>query len=257
MRFLIPSATLALCLAASAPAAAEDLTIVSKVSGPGGASASTQYFSASKFRSSSGEADSIFDVASGRLTVLDNQKKQYWETTLEELNAVMGAVNAQMQQMQEQMKGNPMAAQMLEKMMGGAPAAVEVQKGANPKKVAGYDCEHWVVKMGTQLKMEIWATPAIVPPTQFWDARRALAAANPMMQRWGALFDELKKIKGFTLAETTTVSMLGRNVETTTEASEVKKGEIPDAAFAVPAGYKKVESPLKDAAGKMKGRPRG
>lgn len=249
----------ALALSVALPAAAEDLTIVSKVSGPSGPTTSTQYFSSSKFRSAGADHDTVFDTAGGTLTVIDNKKKEYWTTTLDEMNAMMSAASEQMKQMQEQLKGNPMAEKLLEKMGGGAGAgpAVQVVKGDKPRTIAGYSCDHYVVSMGTQIKMEMWTTSSITPPTAFWDARRAQMAANPMLQSWAKLFDELKKINGFTLAESTTMAFMGKSMETTTEATEVKKGAIPASAFEVPAGYKKVESPMKDAAAKMKGRPKG
>ncbi len=246
-----------LASALALPALAEDLTIVSKATGPmGTGGATTQYFSSSKFRSSTGDTETIFDVAGSTLTVIDNRKKEYWTSTLAEMNSMMSAATDQMKQMQDQMKGNPQAALMMEKMMGGGgAAAASVQKGPNPKKIAGYDCEHWLASMGEAFKMEMWTTAAITPPTQFWEARQAQLSANPMTQRYAKLFEEMKKIKGFTLAETTSISMMGRNMTTSSEATEVKKGPIPESAFALPAGYKKVESPMKDAMAKSK--PRG
>ena len=255
MRFLRFSCAV-LAAAVALPALTEDLTVVSKFTGPrntGGTS--TQYFSSSKFRSAQGDSETIFDVTASTITVIDNRKKEYWSSTLAEMNAMMSAASDQMKQMQEKMKDNPAAAQMMEKMMGGGgAAAASVQKGPNPKKIAGYDCDHWVASMGESMKMEMWTTSAITPPTQFWEARQAQMSANPMTQRYAKLFEEMKKIKGFTLAETTSISMMGRNMGSSSEATEVKKGPIPESAFAIPAGYKKVESPMKDAAAKMKTR---
>jgi hypothetical protein len=94
--------------------------------------------------------------------------------------------------------------------------------------------------------MELWATTALHPPAQMFDARRAmLPPSNPMSQRFEKLYAEMKKIGGYPLAETTTLSMMGKNMVTATEATEVKKGAIPALAFEVPAGFKRVESPYK------------
>jgi hypothetical protein len=54
----------------------------------------------------------------------------------------------------------------------------------------------------------------------------------------------MKEIQGFTLAENVSVKVMGRSMDTTREAVEVKKGPIPAQTFAVPAGYKKVDSPM-------------
>jgi len=64
------------------------------------------------------------------------------------------------------------------------------------------------------------------------------------MKSMAQMIEEMRKIKGFTLADQTTFSMMGRTMTTASEATEVKKGAIPDSAFEVPAGYKKVDSPF-------------
>jgi hypothetical protein len=253
------------------PALADDLTIVSKYTGPmNTAGTSTQYFSSSKFRSGRGETEMIFDVAASTMTVIDNRKKEYWTSTLAEMNSTMTAASDQLKQAQDRaksdprlndprIKDNPMVAQALERAMGGgtaAPLAVSVEKGPNPKKIAGYDCEYWVASMGPGFKMEMWTTGAIALPTQFWETRQAMVSANPMMKNYAKLFEEMKKIKGFALGETTTMSFAGQSMTTSSEATEVKRGPVPESTFAVPAGYTKVESPMKKAAANMK-QPRG
>ena len=72
-------------------------------------------------------------------------------------------------------------------------------------------------------------------------------ANNPMFKGMGKLADEMKKIEGFTIAESTSVKMMGRSMDTSQEAVEIQKGPIPAAAFDVAAiakGYKKVAHPV-------------
>jgi hypothetical protein len=250
-RFVFPAAMFVAALAV--PAAAEDLTIVTNVTGPQGTESRTQYYTDTRFRTASADGDMIFDTRTGAMTFVDTRKKQYWQTTQDEMNAAFEALSAQMKQMEEQMKGNPMAAQMMEKMMGGAGAPVKVAKGESPRTIAGYACEHWVVSMGQSMTMELWTTGKLKIPTGFYDARKAQFAGNPMLQRFAKAFDELQKMGGgFTLADKTTMSMMGRTMATSSEASEVKHGAIPDSAFEVPAGYKKVDSPMKQMQKGMK-----
>ena len=54
------------------------------------------------------------------------------------------------------------------------------------------------------------------------------------------------------LSTHTTISVMGRKNEVSMEATEIKKGAIAADVFAMPEGYKKVESPLK-AMSKMGG----
>jgi hypothetical protein len=66
-----------------------------------------------------------------------------------------------------------------------------------------------------------------------------------MMQGMDKMFKKMAEIQGISLMHHTTMSMMGRKTDTSSEATEVKKGAIPAEAFAIPAGYKQVESPMK------------
>ena len=228
--------------AAAAAASAEDLTIVSTASGSGGSATTTQYITSEKIRSSDGQNDSIIDLKSGTITVVNHKKKEYYVMTAEEMKAAFDQMAAQMKQMEEQMKNAPA---FLKKTMGG-DVKVTVDKGTSPKKVAGYDCDHYVATMGDNGKAEYWVTRAIKPPTQYYDAFKIqMSALGPAGQTMGKLFEEMKEIEGFPLANTTTFKMMGMNLNTSSEATEVKKGPVPASAFEVPAGYKQGKSPLK------------
>jgi hypothetical protein len=245
-------AVLAVGTTLAAPLAfAADLTITSNTtSSMGGAGTTTQYYAANRFRVSDATGgDVIFDGAASTVTFVDNAKKQYSETTLAEMEAALKASSDMMAQAMKDLppeaKNNPMMAEMMAKMGGGgAPLEAKVTKGASPKKVAGYDCEQWVIAIGPSTKTEIWVTTALSFPPQLYDIRKAFASLSPMMKSMAQMYEEMRKIKGFTLASSTTFSMMGRTVTSTSEATEVKTGAIPDSAFAVPAGYKKVDSPF-------------
>jgi hypothetical protein len=51
-------------------------------------------------------------------------------------------------------------------------------------------------------------------------------------------------MKGFPVATTTTMSIMGKNTVTTSEVTEIRREAIPDSVFAVPADYKKIDSPM-------------
>jgi hypothetical protein len=40
---------------------------------------------------------------------------------------------------------------------------------------------------------------------------------------------------------------MGQKTSQSTEVTDIKRGEIPASAWQVPAGYKKVENPLREA----------
>ncbi len=242
----VPVMLAASLLAVAVPVLAEELTIVSTVTAMGQTKTSTAYLGAEKYAHHDGERAVVMEYASGRLVTIDFKKKEYWEASLAEMNAMAQQGAEKMKQIGEQMKQNPQVAQLMEKMMGGPIGTVTVQKGSGSRKVAGYDCEPYTIAMGEAIRLELWTTTALHPPAQMFDARRAMVPpSNPMSQRFEKLFAEMKKIGGYPLAETTTMSVMGKSLVTSTEATEVKKGAIPASAFQVPAGFKRVESPYR------------
>ena len=216
------------------PAGAEDLTIVSTVTTPRGTTRiQTQYLSPSRMRMSGDERDTIVDLASGRITILDNRQKEYSETTLDELRAFTDQIDSAM-------AGRPIFDRTV-----GATASVTIEKGTGGKKVAGYDTEQYILTVGDSMRMDVWTTAALEPPARYFDARKVLyASMGPMGRRFDRLFEEMKKIKGFPLATILDYRMRVTRREVSTEATEVRKGPIPDSVFAAPTDYKKIESPF-------------
>jgi hypothetical protein len=223
-------------LAASLPRAAraEDLTIVSTVTTPRGTMRTqTQYLSASRMRMSGDERDTIVDLVSGKITILDNRRKEYSASTLDELRAFTDQIDAAM-------AGRPIVDGTV-----GATSSVTVEKGTGGKKVAGYDTELYILTMGDSMRMEVFITTALEPPARYFDARKALyASLGPMARRFDRMYDEMKKIKGFPLATSLDYRMRVARRQVSTEATEVRKGPIPDSVFVAPSDYKKIDSPF-------------
>jgi hypothetical protein len=228
------SLVLALAFGVALPLCAEDLTVVSKVTMGEKSGTSTQYMTSTKSRSTDGQADSIVDFPTGKLTFIDHQKKTYWETTLEEMAAYMDGL-------ERDMRGNP----MLERMLGGADA-VSVERGKGTRKIAGYDCDEYTMKMGESFRFDVCAAKGLQPPPQYYEGRKAsFAAMGPMGKRYAKMFEEMKKVKGYPVALDMNVDMGMAKIQTSTEATEIKKGPIPASTFDLPAGYAKKPSPFK------------
>jgi hypothetical protein len=234
-----------LASALAVPAAAGDLTIVSKTSATGPmvrSGVSTTYMSADKVRVAGEQADILVDIATGTITFLDNAKKQYWQMTRADMDALSQKMSDSMAQMQK----DPKAAAAMETMFG-AMGTAKLEEGPEKKTIAGYSCSEYILTMGTGIKMTYWTTTALAPPftpEQMYNAMGSLLRANPMLGRVGPLFDEMKKMKGVPLASTTDMTMGPMHVQTTQEATEVKTGAVPASTFEIPAGYTKVDSPM-------------
>jgi len=251
----------AVCLAAlvAVPALAEDLTIVYKTTGGDGPGVATSYWSADRIRRSDPARDTIVEYTSGRMATIDHKKKEYWETTAAEMEAAMKAAAAKMEQanaqMQEKMANMPPAVrEKMQQMMGGMAAAVTVTKGG-VRKFAGYDCQEYDVAMGVGMTMHMCMTTAIAPPAPNFDPAKfatvfgptAAMANNPMFKGMAKLGEQMRQMKGFPLAESSSFQMMGHTTASSKEATEVKMGPIPASSFDVATiakGYKKVDSPF-------------
>jgi hypothetical protein len=253
---LLAAAVLA---AASSPASAEDLTLVFKNTGKQGASTATSYYSTAKMRTGDAENETIVDYGPAKIISIDHKKKEYSEITLAEMEAAMKQAAAKMEeaskQMEQQMASMPPAMrEKMQQMMGGAAGSVTVSKGGT-RQVAGYACQDYTIAMGETMTTRLCATTALALPAPAVDQQRFASFAtsagamanNPMFKGMSKMADELKKIEGISIAEATSVKILGRSIDTSKEAVEIKKGPIPEAAFDVAAiakGYKKVAHPV-------------
>jgi hypothetical protein len=195
-----------------------------------------QYMTADRARTTSGDTDSIVEYASGRIVSIDHKKKEYTETTFEEMAAMMRQAEAEIAKL-------PSFAQ---KAMGGAVGDVTVVKGTQIRKIAGYDCTQYTLTMGQDFVYDLWATPALVYPIKYVDSMKAqYVAMGHAGRKFLKMFDEMKAIKGYPLAFGMNYKLMGKKIATLTEATEVKRGPIPASTFGIPAGYKRKDSPFK------------
>jgi hypothetical protein len=224
----------ALCAASARAAGAEDLTIVSTVTTPRGTTRTqTQYLSSSRMRCRGTSATPSSTSSRGRSLILDNRRKEYSATTLDELRAFLDQIDSAM-------AGRPIVDGTV-----GAHGQRDRREGHGRQEDRGYDTEQYILTMGESMRVEVFMTTALEPPARYFDARKvAYASRGPMARPFVRLYDEMKKIKGFPLATSLDQRMRVTRRQVSTEATEVRKGPIPDSVFAAPSDYKKVESPF-------------
>jgi hypothetical protein len=255
------SLALVACALCALTAAADELTIVSKVTKNDGApGTATSYIGTSHVRMAQPDGrEMMIDLQSGDTTVLDGHRREYFVVTAEDLKAAsalmqekMKAMQPQLQQAQEKMKDMPPQARAaMEKMMGSMSTAVTVQKGAT-RTIAGYSCDVWTMAIGSISKTEQCLSSALPFPAQAWDRYRELAESmkatmaslGPMGKGISDIQEKTKDMKGVPLWSSTTTSVMGKTDTSVSEVTEVRKGAIPDSAWQIPADFKKVESPM-------------
>ena len=261
MRLMKPSFVAAMALAAGVSAAADDLTIVSKVtSDKNPPSTSTSYLASDHIRMTHGDGgEVIMDMKTGDVTTIDNKKKQYYVVTKADMQAMMAKMQEQMnspemKKAQEQMKSLPPEMQKkMESMMGGS--TFDIHKVGTSRKIAGYSCDEWTMNMGEVSKTQQCLTTELQFPVQAFEAYKDFAESmkammqsmGPMAKGMGQMQEKMKEMKGFPMASATTVSVMGHTSNTSSEVIEVRKGPIPASAWGIPAGYAKVDNPMSKA----------
>ncbi len=180
-----------------------------------------------------------------KMYFLNLTEKTYWTMTYAELEAQMKEAGDQMAQLREKMKDMPEEQrQMIEKMMGN-PAAkdpvIVVKKSGEKKTVSGYACTRYTVTADGKEMMNMWATTDVkMPPTLRDDiARFSKRQMTGNIQMVRAMSEAMMKIDGFVM-ETDMGSVK-------TQVTKLEMKNSPATLFEVPAGFKNVPRPGKDA----------
>ena len=271
MRFSTLTLT-ALLLAAGAASASDDLTIVSKHTHDGKpAGTSTSYLASDHVRMAREEGhESIVDLKTGVMTMLDGKKKTYYTITKQDLEQLKVKLQEQMnspemKRSQDEMKKmSPEDRKKMESLMGGMSTVLDVKKTGATRKIAGYGCEEWMITIGEVSKTRECLTSELQYPAHAWDTYRdfsesmksMMSAFGPMAKSGAEMAEKLKNMKGFPLAASTAIDIMGHSSTTESEVIEVRRGSIPASAWEIPAGYTKIENPmLKAFEGHGRGRP--
>ena len=141
----------------------------------------------------------------------------------------------------------------MESMMGGA-TAVDSRKLGTTRKVAGYSCDEWMVTIGEFSKTRECLTTELQFSAHAWDAYKeyaesmqAMTQRGPMAKGMAQMREKSKEMKGFPLATTTSVTIMGRSSNTSREVTDIKRGPIPVSVWAIPADYTRVDNPMAKA----------
>jgi len=227
MRILAMRALCALLSAASLFAA--DLTITSQVTGKGALAkdgSQVQFMSATRMRinHSGSKMDSLMDYGQEVMYSIDHGKKVVTKLAFKDLMESMQAL-------EEQMAGMP---EMVTKMMYGDVSEVKVEQ-LGTDTILGRPCKKVRITLGKMVE-ELSLDPSLQYPIR--DYAKAMAMLNRAPGPMGALFkrvyQETSKLRGVPL-RTRMTGLMGMDV--TTEATAITTTPIPEATWALPAGY--------------------
>lgn len=227
-------------LAVSSPARADDLTVVFRMAEKGGERVVTHYFTAGMARFDQGDRATIVDFATGRVVNIHMKKRQYSEITFGEIKQAMSSMSSQME---KALAGIPES--LRNQMMGDASREVTIARG-EARTIAGVSCQNYVVNLGETMRMETCVATAIRPPfdpVNFRNLTLATSPIGPASSGINRMVEKMRAIEGISIASSNSLSMLGKTVENSMEATEIRRGPIDVSTFDVPQGFQKVDSP--------------
>ena len=142
---------------------------------------------------------------------------------------------AEAKKMAEMMKG------MAQGMMGSMK--INVAETGETKKIGSWNCRKYLidVDMGRmKSKSEAWASEELkVDYNIYFTMANAMMANMPGFDK---LAQEMKKVKGVIVAQTSTTKVMGQDMTSTTELVEYADKDAPAGTYDIPAGYKKVKA---------------
>ena len=225
--------------------------------GAGESREAVSYISRDRVRmAQGGDQEAIVDLPNGRVTTIDTKNRTYSVTTRRDMEELAARVKArmdspEMRKAREALENMPPEQRRrVDETLGGG--AFDVRKTGGGRTVAGHRCENWTIAIGTLSRTEQCLADDIPMPPRIWEMYRGFAESlRAMMASFGPggrdlskIREKFKDMKGFPLATTTTVTIMGKTTTTTSEVTDVRSGPIPASAWEVPAGYRLVENPV-------------
>lgn len=245
----VPMRVPALLLLSALTALAGDLTLTMKGFGKYNDGLQTQMWSSRYQRTNnpSQQQDTLVDYEKGIIYTIDHKKKVIGFMSWDDLEAAAEGAAAMLKDM---------PAFVLKMMPGGGGGDISVEdEGKEP--VAGRTCRKWKFLSGGKVMWETSNDPSLkipVPAGAYQRAvrlQRIIGSVGPGAAQMAKLGAELAKLQGVPLKYRTTMPIVG---EIGAEATEVKEGAIPAAAFALPEGYKQEDAGKKMREAMAKGR---
>jgi hypothetical protein len=179
--------------------------------------------------------------------MIDHNKMQYSEMPLDFDKMFEEAAGAQAAEDPEKAEAMKKMPGFMKKMMKGVMGnmSAKVTETGETKKIGSWNCRKYLVEMDMGMagksNAETWATEDLkIDYTKAFTAANAMMASMPGFEK---IVQEMKKIKGVVVLQTSTVTMMGADVTSTTELLEATEKAAPAGNYDVPAGYKKVKGP--------------
>jgi len=193
----------------------------------------------------------IIDAAGKRMLMVDEAAKTYSEITEADMKRFGAQLEARRGEMQERLKSMPPEQRKrIEDMMGGGagkPRELKFERLGDKKAINGFSCEMYRVLEDAAPKEEDCIAPwsaSILQRSDFEGLRKFaenMAKSSGVMAAGGGrqMFEQFDKYPGFPVSRRPLEAGRGEDEQ----LKSVKRGSIPAAKFAEPAGFAKKTLP--------------
>lgn len=180
------------------------------------------------------------------VVMIDHNKMQYAEMSVDFDKMISDAAAAGAGDDPDKAKAMEKMPGFMKNMMKNAMGdmSAKVTETGETKKIGDWNCRKYLIEtnmgMAGTTASEAWATEDLkIDYTMAFTAANAMMASMPGFEK---IVQEMKKIKGFVVYQTSTIKVMGSEVKSTTELIEAGNKDAPAGNYDVPAGYKKVKS---------------
>jgi hypothetical protein len=183
----------------------------------------------------------IYDGKSKQVTVIDHKTKRYWTGAVTLADSIVTRLNSQ----RDSVFRVEIAKRQEEfdKFIDQFNAGIVVNQTEEQRKIAGYNCSHWIVSAGRNMIHDRWVASGftIVKPAPELDRVLMAGALDPLGRQLVKMLLGARDIPGLNLSATTTYKTPTQAGTFSWEATKVTTDKISATAWETPKDYQRVE----------------
>lgn len=234
--------TLALALAAAAPAAADITVITHYTLVTGDTLTRANYYTSKRVRVTAPDGREFMFTAKGdSVTVIDHATRRYWSgprTLADSLAKTIIAANRE--GIVEMAAADPVAWGEKVKAFNDS---IRVTATGRQRKIAGYPCNELVLTAGSYLTNERWVARGLVVANYGPEMQKVVMASikDPLGRQLMRMMIDARRKDGLPLAGRAMFKTLSREGTFEFEAVQVISKPVPKDAWMVPEGYTAIQ----------------
>jgi hypothetical protein len=196
------------------------------------------------FKSDGPDHSMIFKIDKNTVYIIEKKDRTYMEQSLNIGKAMEDTLNQNGVSAEDKKAMNAMMKNMMQ-------FKLSIKETNETKKINNWNCRKYDMKLDTAMGPSlstIWATQDIKIDQTLFSKFKALSMSITSQAGMKDSFEkaqkEYAKIKGISVLTTTSTNIMGAQMKSSVELLEYKDGKAPAGILDIPAGYRKISSPV-------------